>query len=368
MAYQTISTSQILTGRRTFLTMAGAVWAATLAPQPAFALSRTDAIYASAFMAPDGSYGVATLTEEGEIIERVPLPARAHGMTWSPVSNRAVAFARRPGTYAMIFAPDDSIEPTVITSVEGRHFYGHGCFSADGRLLYATENDFSGNRGMIGVYDGTNSFARVGEFPSYGIGPHDMTLSADGRMLVVANGGIETHPDFGRTKLNLDHMEPSLALIDTATGAMIERHTMPDNLRQLSTRHVDIDADGKVWFACQYEGARNDLPPLAGSFARGEDIRFLELPEETTLALANYVGAIAVNRRDGLVGLTSPKGGAEVTVDARTGRVVRQQSFADAAGIAPSAHGFVASSYSGAFGETQSRVAWDQHIVRVGKL
>ena len=368
MAYQTISTGQILTGRRTFLTMAGAAWAATLAPQAAFALSRTDAIYASAFMAPDGSYGVATLTEAGEIIERVPLPARAHGMTWSPVTNRAVAFARRPGTYAMIFAPDDSIEPIVITSVEGRHFYGHGCFSADGRVLYATENDFTGNRGMIGVYDGTDGFARIGEFPSYGIGPHDMTLSTDGHMLVVANGGIETHPDFGRTKLNLDHMEPSLALIDTATGALIERHAMPDHLRQLSTRHVDIDATGKIWFACQYEGARNDLPPLAGSFSRGEDIRFLDLPEETTLALANYVGAIAVNRRDGLVGLTSPKGGAAVTVDARTGRVVRRISLADAAGIAPAADGFVASSYTGTFGETRSRVAWDQHIVRVGKL
>ncbi|OBZ96894.1 hypothetical protein ADU59_04000 [Pararhizobium polonicum] len=368
MAYRNIPTGQTPTDRRAFLKMAGAAWAATLAPQAAFALSRTDAVYASAFMAPDGSYGVATLSEAGNIIERVPLPARAHGMTWSPVTNRAVAFARRPGTYAMIFAPDDSVEPIVITSVEGRHFYGHGCFSADGRLLYATENDFANNRGMIGVYDGTNNFARIGEFPSYGIGPHDMTLGQDGKMLVIANGGIETHPDFGRTKLNLDHMEPSLALVDTATGALIERHAMPDNLRQLSTRHVDIDADGKVWFACQYEGARNDLPPLAGSFARGEDIRFLELPDETTMALANYVGAIAVNRHDGLVGLTSPKGGTAVTIDAKTGKVIRQDALADAAGIAPSPHGFVASSYSGQFGDTQSKVAWDQHIVRIGKL
>ena len=282
--------------RRAFLKMAGAAWAVSLAPQAAFALSRADAVYASAFMASDGSYGVATLTDAGEIIDRTRLPARAHGMTYSAVSNRAVAFARRPGTYAMVFAPDNSIEPIVITSVEGRHFYGHGCFSANGRLLYATENDFAGNRGMIGVYDGTDSFSRIGEFPSYGIGPHDMTLSLDGRMLAVANGGIETHPDFGRTKLNLDHMEPSLSLVDTRTGGLIERHAMPDHLRQLSTRHVDIDAGGRIWFACQYEGARNDLPPLAGSFARGEEIRFLELPEETAVALANYVGAIAVNR------------------------------------------------------------------------
>lgn len=354
--------------RRVFLKMAGAAWAATLAPQAAFALSRTDAVYASAFMSPSSAYGVAVLTEEGAIIERLPLPARAHGMTYSPATGRAVAFARRPGTYAMIFAPDGNAQPVVITAGENRHFYGHGCFSADGRLLYATENDFAGNRGVIGVYDGTDRFARIGEFPSHGIGPHDMTLSADGTMLVVANGGIETHPDFGRTKLNLDHMEPSLALVDTATGGLIERHAMPDNLRRLSTRHVDIGADGRVWFACQYEGPRNDLPPLAGSFSPGEDIRFLELPEKTTQALANYVGAIAVNRREGLVGLTSPKGGTMVTVDAKTGLVRGEERLVDAAGIAPAEHGFIASSYEGALGGTQSDVAWDQHIVRLGAL
>ena len=354
--------------RRVFLKMAGAAWAATLAPQAAFALSRTDAVYASGFMSPGGTYGVAVLTEEGAIIEQVPLPARAHGMTYSPATRRAVAFARRPGTYAMIFAPDGTAQPVVVTAGENRHFYGHGCFSADGRLLYATENDFAGNRGVIGVYDGTDRFARIGEFPSYGIGPHDMTLSADGRMLVVANGGIETHPDFGRTKLNLDHMEPSLALVDTATGGLIERHAMPDELRQLSTRHVDIGADGRIWFACQYEGARNDLPPLAGSFSLGEDIRFLQLPESTTQALANYVGAIAVNRREGLVGLTSPKGGTVVTVEAKTGRVVGQEALVDAAGIAPAEHGFIASSYEGRLGGTRSDVAWDQHIVRFRTL
>jgi len=363
---QSRSRKPLMVDRRTFLKMAGAGWAATLAPRAAFALSRADAVYASAFMARDGSYGIATLDDRGGIIERLPLPARAHGMTYSPVTNRAVAFARRPGTYAMIFAPDRSVEPIVITSVEGRHFYGHGCFSADGRLLYATENDFAGNRGMVGVYDGTDRFSRIGEFPSYGIGPHDMTLSGDSRMLVIANGGIETNPDFGRTKLNLDHMEPSLVLVDTATGGLIERHGMPENLRQLSTRHVDIDADGKIWFACQYEGPRDALPPLAGSFSKGEDVRFLSLPEEATLALANYVGAIAVNRQDGLIGLTSPKGGACVTVDARTGKVVNTENLADAAGIAAARHGFVTSSYGGLLGETESAVAWDQHIVRLG--
>jgi uncharacterized protein len=356
-----------LVERRSFVKMAGAAWVAALGPRGAFAFERTDAVFASAFMAPDGRYGVATLTEAGEIVDRTLLPARAHGMAFSPASRRAVAFARRPGTYAMILASDRAAEPIVITAAEGRHFFGHGCFSADGRLLYATENDFSANRGMIGVYDGTEGFARVGEFPTYGIGPHDMTLTADGRMLAIANGGIETHPDFGRTKLNLDHMEPSLALVDTATGALIEKHALPPELSLLSTRHVDIGADGRIWFACQYEGARTDLPPLVGHFAKGEGLTFVHLPERITVALANYVGAIAVNRREGLVGLTSPKGNVAVTLDARTGAVVKEERVADAAGVAAAAHGFAVSSYDGLFKGRRSAVAWDQHIVRLDK-
>ena len=32
--------------------------------------------------------------------------------------------------------------------------------------------------------------------------------------LFIANGGIETHPDLGRMKLNLHQMEPSIAFVD----------------------------------------------------------------------------------------------------------------------------------------------------------
>ncbi len=93
----------------------------------------------------------------------------------------------------------------------------------------------------------------------------------------------------------------------------------------------------------------------------------MSLPESTTEALANYVGAIAVNRQEGLIGLTSPKGGVAVTLDARTGAVLRQERVTDAAGVAAAEHGFAVSSYDGRFKDRQSRVAWDQHIVRLGR-
>lgn len=348
--------------RRAFLRMAGTAFAASLGAGPAFALARTDAVFASGYMDRDGRFGIAVLAEDGTVIDRTALPARSHGMAFSPATNHLVAFARRPGTFALVIDRSGRAEPRTIAAAQERHFFGHGCFSPDGRLLYASENDFDANRGIIGLYDARDGYRRIGEYSTYGIGTHDLSVSDDGRFLIAANGGIETHPDFGRTKLNLDHMEPSLALIDAATGALVERHALPEKLRQLSTRHIDLDDRGRIWFACQYEGPRNDLPPLVGHFGRGEDLAFIDLPDETTIGLANYVGAIAVNRREGLVGLTSPNGGRFVVLDAKTGRVVRDEAIADAAGIAAAPHGFAVSSYDGRFAGRREDVAWDQHI------
>ena len=354
-----------LIDRRSFVRAAGLGFITTLSPRAAMALSRADAVFASGFRAPDGSYGAALISERGEILSRIALPDRAHGLTHSMPTGKTVAFARRPGTFALAFDSDGKSAPIVINAIDGRHFFGHGHFSPDGRILYASENDFENNRGMIGLYDAVDSFRRIGEFPAHGIGTHDMTLSDDGLMLVIANGGIETHPDFGRTKLNLDQMQPSLVLADAKTGALIEKHVLPPALSRLSTRHLDLSDGGRIWFACQYEGPRNDLPPLVGHFARGEALTFVTLPEDTTTGLANYVGAIAVNRRDGLVGVTSPKGGLAVTLDAGTGAVVSRRAIRDAAGIAPARRGFAVSSYGGLFEDTASAVAWDQHIVRI---
>ncbi|AYD03450.1 DUF1513 domain-containing protein [Neorhizobium sp. NCHU2750] len=352
--------------RRAFLKAAGIGFAATLAPGSLLALEHADAVYASGFRAPDGSFGIATVSERGEIIDRVALPARAHGMAYSAATGRVVAFARRPGTFAMVIDPSRQTEPIIMTAPEGRHFYGHGHFSPDGAVLYASENDFDNNRGMIGLYDARQRFRRIGEFDAHGIGTHDMTVSDDGSLLVIANGGIETHPDFGRTKLNLDHMEPSLVMLDARTGAVVQRHSLPSSLRQLSTRHLDIAEGGRIWFACQWEGARNAAPPLAGWFSKGDDIALLQLPDETTARLGNYVGAIAVSRHENIVGLTSPIAGGSVILDAKSGLVLREESVREAAGVAPAAHGMAVSTYDGRFNGSRSDVAWDQHIVRIG--
>lgn len=355
-----------LLDRRSFIKAAGSAFVAGLSPSAGFALSRADAVYATGMMRPDKSFALALMSERGDFISQIDLPDRIHGLAFSPAGNRLAAFARRPGTFVLVVAPDGADAPVIVSAVADRHFYGHGAFSADGRFLYASENDFENRRGVIGVYDSHDGFRRAGEFPTYGIGPHDLTVSDDGRYIIAANGGIETHPDFGRTKLNLDHMEPSLALIDAKTGALVERHVLPDGLSQLSTRHLAVGEAGRIWFACQFEGPRNLLPPLVGRFAPGEDLRFAALPEDITAGLGNYVGAIAFNPRDGLIGVTSPKSeGMVVRLNERTGALVGAEAQRNAAGIAAASHGFAVGTYDGRFLEGRHNVAFDQHVVRL---
>lgn len=351
-----------LIDRRNFVKAAGSLFLAGLSAPAAFALERADAVYATGIKTPDGRFALALMAEDGVFISQIALPDRIHGVTVSPATGAVAAFARRPGTFILVLLPSGA--ETIVNAIPDRHFYGHGAFSPDGRFLYASENDFDNRRGVIGIYDARQNYIRIGEYPTYGIGPHDLSVTPDGRFLIAANGGIETHPDFGRTKLNLDHMEPSLALIDAANGALVEKHALPAALSQLSTRHLAPGAEGRIWFACQFEGPRNETPPLVGHIAPGAALSFTPLPEDITIGLGNYVGAIAANPRDGLIGLTSPKG-LVVTLEEATGRVVSTGRLENAAGIADAAHGFAVGTYDGVFAGAHHAAAFDQHAVRL---
>ncbi|OYW97018.1 MAG: hypothetical protein B7Z15_23890, partial [Rhizobiales bacterium 32-66-8] len=269
-----------------------------------------------------GGYGAVLLGESGDVIATLALPDRGHDITISREAGRGVVFARQPGTFAVVFDPAGREAPVTLTSVEGRHFFGHGVFSPDGRLLYATESDFEAAQGVIGIYDATDAYRRIGEFPTYGTGPHEMLLLPDGVTFVVANGGIETHPDFGRTELNLETMDPSVVFIDRRDGTLVGQLRLAAGLHQLSIRHMAIDRRGRVWFGCQYKGGPGASPQLVGYATLDGEIRLIELPDETLRDLRNYVGSVAASADGGTIAVSSPEGDLLVAIDAEGGRPV----------------------------------------------
>lgn len=360
--------------RRAFLKAAGAGFVASLLPQRAEALDQAELVFASSVQRADGRYGAVLVNDRGSLIAALDLPERGHDLTFSPRTRQAVVFARQPGTFAVVFDPDGKRPPQTLSSIEGRHFFGHGAFSPDGRLLYATENDFETARGVIGVYDATGGFTRIGEFDTFGIGPHELLLSADGQTLVVANGGIETHPDFGRTELNLETMDPSLVFINAASGALIGQLRLAADLHQLSIRHLAFDALGRVWFGCQFRGAPETRPQLVGYATREGEIRLVELPEDTLGTLRNYVGSVAASRDGGLIAVSSPEGNSVLAIDARSASPVATLALDNGCGIAPEGTGFLASSGKGrlagfAAAPVEARqfdFKFDNHLRRLG--
>ena len=58
----------------------------------------------------------------------------------------------------------------------------------------------------------------------------------------VANGGIETHPDYEREKLNLATMKPNIAWIDRRTGEVLGRRELVQ---------VSVDAAAAACCGCR---------------------------------------------------------------------------------------------------------------------
>lgn len=358
--------------RRTFLTLAGLT-----AVAPAAFAAEEDALFLGARLSA-GRFEAAVIDGRGRDRLVLPLEARGHSFAIDNKRRRAVAFARSPGRFAVAFPIDGRGEPVAIAAAPGRHFFGHGIFSPDGKLMVATENDYEAGRGVAGIYDATAGFRRIGEFATNGVGPHEVLLMRHGRTLAIANGGILTHPDYEKTKLNIATMEPSLAYVDLASGEVVEKVGLAPELHQLSIRHMALDAAGHVWFGCQWEGEAAETPPLVARHRRGHAIELFPGPEGTLRALRNYVGSVAVDASGEVLATSSPHGGVIVFWDTATGRCLGSQALADGCGVAPVAPGHVLATsgrgaivdaqpdgISGIIGEGRSVPAWDNHLRRL---
>jgi len=327
-----------------------------------------------------GRHEAVVLDESGGDRRVVALPGRGHSFAIDPARRRAVAFGRQPGFFAMAFDLDGRAAPAELAAAEGRHFFGHGTYAPGGDLLFATENDYEAGRGVLGVYDASpeGGYRRVGEIDSGGIGPHEAVLMPDGRTLCVANGGILTHPDYGKLELNLDDMRPGLAYVDIARAEVVERVEPPPEFSRLSIRHLTVAADGSVWFGCQYSGPAADRPPLVGRHRRGRAIEWFAGPADLRHALRNYIGSVAADAAGAVIATSSPVGGRVAYWDAADGRYLGSTPLPDGCGVAPHpAGGFLIDSGQGALlragpaGQARAllpadgRQAWDNHLRRV---
>jgi hypothetical protein len=360
--------------RRTLIASLGAAVAQALAG--GLARAATPTLFAGARTDAAGKASLALFDSTGAELFATELPGRGHDMARAPDGATLVVFARRPGNWAIVVDRTGQVRHTILSS-PGRHFFGHGVFTPDGRLLHATENDFDGGRGVIGVYDATDGFRRLGEFPSNGIGPHDVARMPGRDLLAVANGGIQTHPSTGRDILNRDTMAPNLSLVD-GSGTVRASFDLGPRLHRSSIRHIAVAGDGAIAFGCQFEGDPDDAPSLVGLVSPDGAVRLFDTPEDDLAALANYVGAVSFDCEDRVVAAACPRGGRVAFWD-RDGRYLGSRRHPDGCGIAaapPEAGLFVITSGNAGVrlvtpsrtelarlgGSELDRWVWDNHL------
>ena len=331
--------------------------------------------YLTAARRPDRAYTLCGLTEAGTLVFEVPLPGRGHAAAAHPTAPLAVAFARRPGQFALVIDCATGQQVARLDAPDGRHFYGHGAFSADGRILYTTENDFGAARGMIGLWAASEGFRRIGEVASGGVGPHEMLRLPGRDDLVIANGGIETHPDTGRAKLNLPLMRPNLTYL-SPDGAVRDQVELDRALHQNSIRHLDAMPSGEVAFAMQWEGPNEVHPPLLGRHRQGTDPDLFLAPDTYQAQLEGYAGSVAFSQDGTAVAITSPRGGVVHAFSAETGDFLNALNATDVCGIAAgNSAPFAVTTGIGVIGlweilngwaSNQLERAFDNHLIKLG--
>ena len=309
------------------------------------------------------------LGPDGGIVFTIPLPARGHAAAAHPLRPEAVAFARRPGTFALVIDCAQGRLAHRLTPPEGRQFNGHGAFSADGARLYTSEVVAETSEGRLGVWDAAKGYARIDEWPSHGIGPHELRRMGDGT-LVIANGGIQTDPT-DRRKLNLDTMRPNLTYL-SPEGDLLDLATLHPDLHQASIRHLALGPDGAVAMALQWEGDPAEPVPLLALHRRGFPVQMCPAPESEAWAMQGYAGSIAWS--GDRIALTSPPGGVVQIFD-DAGGFLETIRRSDASGVAPLAGGLMLTDGAGAVSRIDARgvlplqrheLAWDNHLVALG--
>lgn len=331
----------------------------------------------------DGSHQLQSARLGSNIAVSTTLPVRAHAAAMRPGGKHVIAVSRRPGTQCFVADVASGEILHTLESPTGRHYLGHGVFDVQGRFFFATENsydesplpDLTPRDSVIGIYDANQDYERIGELPTYGVGAHEVVLAADGKTLIIANGGIYTHPSRPREKLNLDSMQPSLAYVDIDDGSLLDKQSLGDS--QLSIRHLAYSASGTVVVGCQHAGTPTSAAPLLYTHNVGDTLRPLQGSEATWEQFDSYIASVAIHHQTGRVAATSPNGGLVGFWELTDGAFLGSQKITDCAGIAVADDCFVVTTGLGEIAavdaydlssrgtRTSDNTRWDNHCLVV---
>jgi uncharacterized protein len=250
-----------------------------------------------------------------------------HGLALHPLEPwRAVMFEKKGlGACEMDLRAGRVLRP--LTTPKGRAFYGHGAYSRDGALLYATENELDTGDGLVSVRD-ASSLRELGRFPTYGKSPHDCRLIDEGQTLAITNGGGTIE----------EGALPSVTFVDVRSEKLEERLTF--ETPRINAGHLALSRGRDL---VTISAPRDGLPKTA---LGGVTIRLGSGPfstmSEPAAVIDRMVGeslSLCIDESTGVVGVTNPDGNVVTFWDLRERRFVKKLDLPAPRGIAQTLDG-----------------------------
>lgn len=239
---------------------------------------------------------IVDLDADQPVATPLPVSFLVHGVVFDPTQpTRAALFEKKGPGACVVDLQTRSVTRTIATPPT-RRFYGHGAFSRDGRLLYATESLLDHDLpGLLVVRDG-QTLREIGTLPTYGTAPHDCVLIEDGRTMVVANGGGP-----------LGGAEPCVTYIDLSSERLLER--VPLGAARHNAGHVAVNAAGDLAIvSAPRDGLGRDALGAVTLRAAGRDAVTISRPHHAVRRMVGESLSVLIDDRDRTVLATHPLG------------------------------------------------------------
>jgi len=363
--------------RRSFLALSGAM---VTAPSWASMIQKKTEkmLFASAYSLSKKEHFFGVFDDNGEMVWTSPLTDRAHAPVVHPNQSIVGIVARRPGFFIDFFDVSTHQRIKRIKPTQDHHFYGHALFTKNGTRLLTQENHYPTGQGKIFVREWPSGNV-LNEFNSNGIGPHE-SVFLNNDVLVIANGGLKTHPDKDRDILNLDSMKPNVTYLSLIDGTVINQASHNEELHQLSIRHLDVNSQGIVVLGFQYQGEVWDQVPLIGlSRIDQPEMEYLPIPENVRIRFKQYCGSVCFDKSGKILAISTPKGGLVAYWDIESKTFLGIENCRDVCGLVATdnAHEFLLTSGTGTqlksnpvqsttkLIKKHTNIHWDNHLRQI---
>jgi hypothetical protein len=226
---------------------------------------------------------------------------RVHSFVQHPVNSSIFVLLNKWGNESCIIDWQKEVVLQKIPAMKNSNFYGHGLFTAKGDALLTTETNWETGKGFLSIRD-PKFFKEIDIIDVGGTGPHDCTLSTDGKNIIVPISGVKVKESKQNKKHEFNYGESHLAVIELSSGKILEK--IPNPVEGLEMAHLLKATTESIFIATT--SARQKKAPTIIFTRLGGSVKELQAPAHIQRRFKSEILSLAEHKKAGIVAATCP--------------------------------------------------------------